>query len=128
MRKPVTSYRTGFVCHMSINSFSFSSFNRSSASTFTIFTEHGSAICVSYASRKCFTVIRRLMRRMSLTCTHHATAVGPIRFSNRSNNCCVGKINGRRSSLVCSHHTIFVFSSSLHPTKAENRMVSQCVA
>ena len=42
---------------MSINAFLFSSFNQSSASTFAIFTENGSAICVSYASRKCFTVI-----------------------------------------------------------------------
>ena len=53
----ITSYRRCFVCHMSINAFSFSSFNQSSASTFAIFTENGSAICVSYASRKCFTVI-----------------------------------------------------------------------
>ncbi len=57
-RNPIiTSYRRGFVCHMSINAFSFSSFNQSSASTFATFTENGSAICVSYASRKCFTVI-----------------------------------------------------------------------
>ena len=57
-----------------------------------------------------WSVIGRLIRRMSLTRSHHATAVGPIRFSNRSNNCRVGKINGRRSSLVRSHHAIFVFS------------------
>ncbi len=42
---------------MSINAFLFSSFNQSSGSIFAIFTENGSAICVSYASRKCFTVI-----------------------------------------------------------------------
>ena len=59
-----------------------------------------------------WSVIARLMRRLSLTRSHHATAVGPIRFSNRSNNCRVGKINRRRSSLVRSHHAIFVFSSS----------------
>ena len=53
----ITSYRRGFVCHMSVNAFSFSSFNQSSTSTFATFTENGSAICVSYASRKCFTVI-----------------------------------------------------------------------
>ena len=70
-----------------------------------------------------WSVIARLMRRLSLTRSHHAMAVGPIRFSNRSNNCRVGKINRRRSSLVRSHHAIFVFSSSLRPTKDENRMV-----
>ena len=52
---------------------------------------------------------------MSLNRTHHATVivVGPIRFSNRSNNCRVCKINERRSCLVRTHHAIFVFSSSL---------------
>ena len=40
----VTSYRTGFACHMSIDAFSVSSFNQSSASTFAIFTESGSAM------------------------------------------------------------------------------------
>ena len=60
---------------------------------------------------------------MSLTHTHHATVVGPIRFSNRSNNCRVCKINGRRSSLVRTHHATIVFSSSLRPTEDENRMV-----
>ena len=60
---------------------------------------------------------------MSLTRTHHATVVGPIRFLNRSNNCRVCKINERRSSLVRTHHAIFVFSSSLRPTKDESRMV-----
>ena len=33
------------------------------------------------------------------------------------------KINERRSSLVRTHHAIFVFSSYLRPTKDENRMV-----
>ena len=59
----------------------------------------------------------------SLTRSPHATTVGPIRFSNRSNNCRVGRINERRLSLVRLHHAIFVFSSSLRPTKDENRMV-----
>ena len=49
--------------------------------------------------------------------------VSAMRHENVSNNCRVGKINERRSSLVRSHHAIFVFSSSLHPTKDENRMV-----
>ena len=68
------------------------------------FSENGSAICVGYASQKyCYcglSVIGRLMRRMSLTRSHHVTAVRPIQFSNRSNNCHVGKINDRRSSLL----------------------------
>ena len=75
-----------------------------SASTFAIFTESGSPICVSYASRKFWTdwsVVRRLMRRMSLTRTHHATAVGPIRFSNRSNNCRLCKINEHSFRRLC---------------------------
>ena len=72
-----------------------------------------SPICVSYASRKCLTAIGMLVRRMSLTCSDHAMTVGPIRFSNRSNNCRVCKINERRSSLVRTHHeTIFVVSAS----------------
>ena len=62
---------------MSINAFSFSSFNQSSASTFAIFTENWSAICVSYASRKCFTVIGRLMRRLSLTAHTMQRHIGP---------------------------------------------------
>ena len=33
------------------------------------------------------------------------------------------KINERRSSLVRTHPAIFVYSSSLRPTKDENRMV-----
>ena len=65
----------------------------------------------------------RLMQQMSLTRTHHATIVGPIRFSNRSNNCRVCKINGRQLSLVRTHHATIVFSSSLHPTEDKNRMV-----
>ena len=86
---------------------------------------------VSYLCQQCVTkmlycdwsVIGRFMWRTSLTRSHHATAVGPIQFFNRSNNCRIGKINGRRSSLARSHHAIFVFSSSLRPTKDENRMV-----
>ena len=57
------------------------------------------------------------MRRMSLTRPHHATQVGLIRKSNRSNNCRVGKINERRSSLMRSHHAIFRLLSSLRPNK-----------
>ena len=70
-----------------------------------------------------WSVAGRLMRQMSLTCAHHATVVGPIRFSNRSNNCRVCKINGRRSSLVRTHHATIVFSSSLRPTEGKHRMV-----
>ena len=85
-------------------------------------------MCVSYASRKCFTVIGLWPvgwcdRSMSLTRTHHATVVGPIRFSNRSNNCRVCKINGRQLSLVRTHHATIVFSSYLRPTDDKNRMV-----
>ena len=83
-----------------------------SALTFTVFTESGSPICVSYASRTFLTVIGLLMQRWSLTRSDHATTVGPIRFLNRSNNCRVCKINERRSSLVRSHHAIFVVSAS----------------
>ena len=72
------------------------------------------------ASQTFLTVIGLLMQRVSLNRSHHATTVGPIRFSNRSNNCRVCKINERRSSLVRSHHAIFVVSG---PTKDENRMV-----
>ena len=70
-----------------------------------------------------WSVAGRLMRQMSLTRTHHATVVGPIRFSNRSNNCRVCKINGRQLSLVRTHHATIVFSSSLRPTDNKNRMV-----
>ena len=70
-----------------------------------------------------WSVAGRLMRQMSLTRTHHATVVGPIRFSNRSNNCRVCKINGRQLSLVRTHHATIVFSSSLRPTDDKNRMV-----
>ena len=79
--------------------------------------------CVTKILNCDWSVFSLLMRRMSLTRTHHATVVGPIRFSNRSNNCRVGKINERRSSLVRTHHAIFVFLSSLRPTKDESRMV-----
>ena len=86
---------------------------------------------VSYVCQLCVTemfhcdwsVAGRLMRQMSLTRTHHATVVGPIRFSNRSNNCRVCKINGRQLSLVRTHHATIVFSSSLRPTDDKNRMV-----
>ena len=70
-----------------------------------------------------WSVAGRLMRQMSLTRTHHATVVGPIRFSNRSNNCRIYKINGRQLSLVRTHHATIVFSSSLRPTDDKNRMV-----
>ena len=70
-----------------------------------------------------WSVAGRLMRQMSLTRTHHATVVGPIRFSNRSNNCRVCKINGRQLSLVRTHHATIGFSSSLRPTDDKNRMV-----
>ena len=80
-------------------------------------------LCVTKILNCDWSVFGLLMRRMSLTRTHHATVVGPIRCSNRSNNCRVCKINERRSSLVRTHHAIFVFSSSLRPTKDESRMV-----
>ena len=70
-----------------------------------------------------WSVAGQLMRQMSLTRTHHATVVGPICFSNRSNNCRVCKINGRQLSLVRTHHATIVFSSSLRPTDDKNRMV-----
>ena len=65
-------------------------------------------LCVTKILYCDWSVIGRLMRRMSLTGSHHVTTVGPIRFSYRSNNCCFGKITERRSSLVHSHHVIFV--------------------
>ena len=80
-------------------------------------------LCVTEMFHCDWSVAGRLMRQMSLTSTHHATVVGPIRFSNRSNNCRVCKINGRQLSLVRTHHATIVFSSSLRPTDDKNRMV-----
>ena len=97
-----------------------------SPSTFAILTETGSTVCqlcVTEMLHGDWAVAGRLMRQMSLTRTHHATVVGPIRFSNRSNNCRVCKINGRHLSLVRTHHATIVFSSSLRPTDNKNRMV-----
>ena len=85
---------------------------------------HGAWQTRAASGRNFLPVIGLLTRRMSLMRSCHATIVGPIRFSNRSNNCRVGKINERRSSLVRSHHAIIVFSSCLRPTKDEIRMVS----
>ena len=80
-------------------------------------------LCVTEKLNCDWSVAGRLMRQTSLTRTHHATVVGPIRFSNRSNNCRVCKINGRQLSLVRTHHATIVFSSSLRPTDNKNRMV-----
>ena len=52
-----------------------------------------------------------------ITAQTRSTEVGPIRFSNRSNNCLVGKINERRLSVARSHCAILRLSLSLPPTK-----------
>ena len=52
-----------------------------------------------------------------------STEVGPIRVSNLSNNCRVGKINERRLSVARSHCAILRLSLSLRPTKDKSRTV-----
>ena len=52
-----------------------------------------------------------------MTAQTGSTEVGPIRFSNRSNKCRVGKINERRLSSARSHCAILRLSLSLRPTK-----------
>ena len=80
---------------------------------------------VSYVCQLCVTkilhcewsVIGRLRRRMSLTRSHHATIVGPIRFSNRSNKTIAFVKSTNDDRLWCAHTVrFFVFSSSLRPT------------
>ena len=84
----------------------------------------GSAMCVSYASRKCFTVIGLWPVGWCDRCLWPAHTMQQLLdrfvFQIGPTNC---KINGRRSSLVRTHHATIVFSSSLRPTEDKNRMV-----
>ena len=60
---------------------------------------------------------------MSLTRSHHATIVGPIRFSNRSNKTIAFVKSTNDDRLWCAHTVrFFVFSSSLRPTKSNQKV------
>ena len=58
-----------------------------------------------------------------MTAQTGSTEVGPIQFSNRSNNCRVGKINERWLSVARSHCAILRLSLSPRPTKDKNHIV-----
>ena len=57
-----------------------------------------------------------------MTAQTGSTEVGPIRFSNLSIDCRVGKINERRLSVARSRREILCLSLSLRPTKDKNRI------
>ena len=85
---------------------------------------------------KCLIVIGLLMRRApclifrslalcdvdQVTAQTRSTVVGPIRFSNRSNNCRV-VTSTKDGCRPRSHYAILRLSLSLRPTKDKNRIV-----